>query len=122
MRMHGLILSLKRKDILGAILPGLSIAGIDMRQDMGNTVLKVPHGVAVGVKVARPIPIAVEIAVSLESVVAVNRNHQLDAMAGCLDHEAIQALQHSIVPAAGVGSFEAVVWVDVGALLAVLLA
>ena len=65
---------------------------------MSNAVLKVPNGIGVGVEVSSTIPLPVEIFVALESVIAVDRDEKLDAIAVRLDHELVKAVQHSVIP------------------------
>lgn len=99
--MHSLVLRLKRKDVLRALAPCLARVGIDMRKHVRNALLKVPDCLAVGVEVARAVPLAVEIALALERIVAVQRDQQLDAVLVRLHHDLIQALQDRVVPSRG---------------------
>ena len=99
--MHSLVLCFESKDVLRALSPGLSIGGVDVCKNVGNPVFKVFDGFGVGVEVASAVPIPIKILVTFKSVVAVNRNQKLDAIAVCLDHELVETVQHSVVPRAG---------------------
>lgn len=69
-----------------------------MCKDMGDTVLKVANGVVVGIEVTRPVPVPVEVAVSLQRIVAMYRDEKLDTVFVGSDHQIINAVQYSIVP------------------------
>src|SRR5690242_269597 len=87
--MHSFILSLEREDVLRALCPGLPICRIDVCENVCNAVFEVLDGIAVGVEVTSAIPLAVEVFVALQGIVRVDRDHELDAIAVCFDHELI---------------------------------
>lgn len=114
--MHGLILSLKSKNVLGALAPSLPVRRVDVSENMRNTLLEVLNGIAIGVKVTGTIPLPVEVVRSFQGVVAVDGDEKLDTIAVCLHHEDVEAVQHSIIPVTWVTALEAVEGVDWGSL------
>lgn len=90
--MHGFVLSLERKNILRAFAPSLAICGIDVGENMGNPLLEISDCIAIGVEITGAIPLPIKVVRSLESIVAVNGDEKLDAIAVRLNHEGIQAV------------------------------
>jgi len=94
---HGLILSLKCKYVLGALSPGFAVCGIDMCKNMGNAVFELADRVGVCVEVASAVVFSVEVTVAFKGVVAMDRDLELDTIALGFDHEFIQTVQNCVI-------------------------
>lgn len=114
--MHGFVLSLECENVFRALAPGLAIGGVDMGKNMGNPLLEISNGIAIGVEITSTIPLSIEVIRSLESIVAVDGDEKLDAITVRLDHEGIQAVQHGIIPCIRVRPLKTVEGVDRGPL------
>lgn len=95
--MHSLILCLKSKDVLWALRPRLAIVRIDVGHDMGHTFLVVGNSLRVGIEVSSAIVLSIEILVVLQSIVAMKRYNELDAVSLGVVHKVIQSVQDGIV-------------------------
>jgi hypothetical protein len=114
--MHSFVLRLESKYVLRALGPCLAVCGIDMGKDMGNAIFEVGDGIAVGVEIASTVPLSIEIAITFEGVVAVDRNEELDAVAMRFHHEFIEATQNGVVPRCGYIALEAIKGINGSAL------
>lgn len=114
--MHGFVLSLERENVFRALAPGLAVGGVDMGENMGNPLLEVRNGISICVEITGTIPLPIKVVRSLESIVAVNGDEKLDAIAVRLYHEGIQAVEHGIIPFIGVRALKAIEGVDWGSL------
>jgi len=72
--MHSLVLSSKSKNILRALSPGLAIIGVDVCQDVSNTILEQTDSVLVRIEIAGTVPLAIEVRIISQSVVDVNED------------------------------------------------
>jgi hypothetical protein len=115
--MHGLILRLESEDVLRALRPGLSVVRIDMRHNMGDAVLVIAQSLCVRVKVAGTVVFSVEVPFALESIVAVERNDEFDAVAFGVVHEVVQAVEDGVVVFVGGVALQARVACELSALL-----
>lgn len=68
-----------------------------MRKDMVNSIFEVSNNIAIGVKVTSAVLLAIEVAVTLECIVAVDRYQQLNAVIVGLRHESIESIEDSVV-------------------------
>lgn len=110
--MHGLILCLKSKDVLGALAPGLAVVRIHVGQDMRNAVLEVIDRIAVGVKVSRTVPFTVEVGIGRKSIVAVDGDEKLDSVCMRVGHEVVKAFKNGVIPASRATSLQTIERVD----------
>jgi hypothetical protein len=104
---HGLILRLEGEYVLWALRPRLAVVGVHVSHDMGDAVLVVAQSLGVGVEVADTVVLSVKVSVAFESVVAVERNDELDAVAMGVVHEVVQLVEDAVVVFAGSVAFEA---------------
>lgn len=88
--MHGFVLSLKSKDILRALGPRLPILGVLVCKNMSNSLLELGNGLGIGIKVTSAVILAIKVTVALQSIVAVDGDKQLDAVAMGLCHEIVK--------------------------------
>jgi hypothetical protein len=98
---HSLVLRLESEDVLRALRPRLAIVWIDVRHNMGDAILVVANSFGAAVKVAGAVILAIEILLPFQSVVAVERDDELDTVALGIVHEIIQSVEHLIVPGLG---------------------
>jgi hypothetical protein len=91
-RVHSLVLRLEREDVLGALSPSLSVGGVDVGKDMGDTILELADGIRVLVEVSSAVVLSVEVPVSLKGVIAVDRDRELDAVAVRLHHKVVKTI------------------------------
>jgi hypothetical protein len=104
---HGLVLRLESEDVLRALRPGLAVVRVHVSHDMGDAVLVVAQGLCVGVEIANAVVLSVKVSVAFESVVAVERDDELDAIAFGVVHEVIQTVEDGIVVFGRSVAFEA---------------
>lgn len=114
---HGLILCLKCEDVLRALRPWFAVVGVNMRHDIGNAIFVVANGFRAAVKIACAILLPVEISLVFQSVVAVERDNELDAVAFGIVHEVVQPVEDLIVPGLGSVALKIGITVDRRALL-----
>jgi hypothetical protein len=98
---HSLVLRLESEDVLRALRPRLAIVWIDVRHNMCDAILVVANSFGAAVKVASAVIHAIEILLTFQSVVAVERDDELDAIALGIVHEVVQSVEHLIVPGFG---------------------
>lgn len=96
--MHGFVLSLEREDVLGALSPGLPICRVDVSKNMRDSILEVLDCVGIGVEIASTIPLSVEVSITLEGVVAVDRDHKLNAVVVGFDHKLVETVEDGVIP------------------------
>jgi hypothetical protein len=94
---HGLVLRFESEYILRALTPSLSVGGVDVCKDMGNTVLELIDGIRVRIEITSTVGFPVEVLVSLKGVVAMDRDGKLDAVAMRFDHKLVKTIQDSVV-------------------------
>ncbi|KAI6762523.1 hypothetical protein HG530_008503 [Fusarium avenaceum] len=87
---HGFVLSLESKDVFRALGPRLSILGVLVRKNMSNSLLELFNGLGIGIEVAGTVPLAVEVFVTLKSIIAVDGDKELDAIVMGLCHEVVK--------------------------------
>lgn len=115
--MHSLVLRFEREDVLWALRPCLAVVRVDVRHHVSDAVFIVPDRIGVAVEVASAVVLSIKVSVALQSIVAVERDDKFDAVASCIVHEIIEAVEDFVVPAFGGVAFEAGVAVDLGAFL-----
>lgn len=79
---------------------------------MSNSLLELGNGLSIGIEVADAVPLAIEVTVTLKSIVAVNRDEKLDAIVMGLCHEVVKPVQNSIVPVIRTCALQAIEAVD----------
>lgn len=115
--MHSFVLRFERKDVFRALRPRFTVVRVDVRHHVGDAVFVVPDGIRVAVEVASTVPLSVEISVVLEGVVAVEGDDEFDAVATCVEHEVVEAVEDFVVPGFGGVAFETGVAVYLSAFL-----
>lgn len=95
--MHGLVLSLKSEYVLGALTPGLAVGGVDVCKDMSNTILELADSVCVRVEITSTVVLSIEVVVSFQGVVAVDRDGKLDPVTMRFDHKRVETIQNCVV-------------------------
>lgn len=115
--MHGFVLRLECKDILWALRPWFAVVWVDMRHDVGDTVFVVANGFRATVEVTSTVVLSVEVPLAFQSIVAVERDDELDAIPLRVVHDVVQAVQDFIVPSLRSVALEAGKAVDRCALL-----
>ena len=115
--MHGFVLRLESKDILWALRPWFAVVWVDMRHDVGDTVFVVANGFRATVEVTSTVVLSVEVPLAFQSIVAVERDDELDAIPLRVVHDVVQAVQDFIVPSLRSVALEAGKAVDRCALL-----
>jgi len=114
---HGFVLRLECKDILWALRPWFAVVWVDMRHDVGDTVFVVANGFRATVEVTSTVVLSVEVPLAFQSIVAVERDDELDAIPLRVVHDVVQAVQDFIVPSLRSVALEAGKAVDRCALL-----
>ena len=104
---HSLILCLEGEDVLGALRPRLSIVRVHVRHDMSDAVLVVAQSLCVCVEVTNTVVFSVKVSVAFESVVAVERNDEFDAVAFGVVHKVVETVEDGVVVFVGSITFEA---------------
>lgn len=95
---HRLVLRLECEDVLAALRPRLARVGVDVAQHPLDALLELADGTGVRVEVACAVPLPIEVGVRLQSVEAVERNEQLNAVFVGVDHEVVEPGQDGLVP------------------------
>ena len=81
---------------------------VDMCHDMRNAIFVVAYRFGAAVKVTGAVVLPVEVFLSFQGVVAVERDDELDAIAPRVVHEVIESVEDFIVP--GLGSVALEIW------------
>jgi hypothetical protein len=103
---HSLILRLESEDVFRALRPRLAVVWVDMRHDMGDAIFVVANCFRAAVKIAGAVVLTIEIFLPLQSVVAVERYDDLDAITFGVIHQIVQSVEDLIVPGLGSVPFE----------------
>ena len=115
--MHRLVLRLKRKDIFRALRPCFAVVRVDVRHYVGDAVFVVADCFGVAVEVVDAVCLPVEVSFAFEGIVAMEGDDDFDAVASCIEHEVIEAVEDFVVPGLGCVAFEAGVAGYLGAFL-----
>jgi hypothetical protein len=103
---HSLVLCLEGEDVFRALRPRLAIVWVDVRHDMSDAIFVVANCFGAAVEIAGAVILAVEILLAFQSVVAVERDDDLDAVTFGIVHEVIQSVEDLIIPGLGSVPFE----------------
>jgi hypothetical protein len=95
---HSLVLRFECKDILRALRPRFAVVWVDVCHDVGNPVSVVTDCFRAAIKVASAVVLPVEVSFLFKSIVAVEGDDELNAIASRVVHEVVESVQDFIVP------------------------